>query len=47
MRRRTWIFALCAARWAWLRGGVARVGIAAWLALYVVGFAAVIVTSFD
>ena len=41
------IFAVCAGRWAWLRSRLTRTCLSAWLALYVLSFVAVIVTSFD
>ena len=41
------IFGVCAGRWAWRRSRLTRACLVAWLALYLVSFAAVIVTSFD
>ena len=41
------IFAVCAGRWAWWRSRLTRACLVAWLALYLVSFVALIVTSFD
>jgi 4-amino-4-deoxy-L-arabinose transferase-like glycosyltransferase len=40
------VFAVCAGRWGWMRSRATRFTLVAWLALYAVSFAAVIVTSF-
>jgi hypothetical protein len=40
------IFAVAAARWAWLRAGVPRIALLSWLTLYLVSFLALLATSF-
>jgi 4-amino-4-deoxy-L-arabinose transferase-like glycosyltransferase len=40
------IFAVCAGRWAWLHSSCTRIALVLWLSLYVISFAAVLVTTF-
>ena len=41
------VFAVCAGRWAWLHSRVTRAALGSWLVLYLISFAAMLVTSFD